>query len=255
MKLFGKSLFDKKTVPKLYDFAQHGILGMAGSYGVGYTQLYTDAQLMDVPPEPKKKLVEKAVPKPTPKELHVLKTLNKPEFAINCDPAYLDAELGTMRLKQDIIGKPKSKKSKGIEVILFEGGQLGYGQQEVASMIERLSNRKRYTKYESVYSEYPYTTNDAIRELLENQEHLEARTVEGMLPDLPKEAVQAIKKYTNTTEQLCGKRPVFYLIAEKEEGKAVQRKRDPILLAQSPYGFFWQILGAWDKEVVFLDEL
>ena len=32
-------------------------------------------------------------------------------------------------------------------------------------------------------------------------------------------------------------------------------KRDPILLAQSPFGFYWQILGAWDKEMLLLGEL
>ena len=30
---------------------------------------------------------------------------------------------------------------------------------------------------------------------------------------------------------------------------------NPILLVQSPFGIYWQILGAWDKELVLLEEL
>jgi hypothetical protein len=56
-------------------------------------------------------------------------------------------------------------------------------------------------------------------------------------------------------EALCNKKAVFYLISEKKQQKEVLRRRDPILLAQSPFGFFWQILGAWDDEVKFLEEL
>ena len=33
------------------------------------------------------------------------------------------------------------------------------------------------------------------------------------------------------------------------------KQRDPILLVQSPFGFYWQILGAWDKEMLILSEL
>jgi len=35
----------------------------------------------------------------------------------------------------------------------------------------------------------------------------------------------------------------------------LDEKRDPILLAQSPFGFYYNILGAWEKEMVYLPEL
>ncbi len=44
-------------------------------------------------------------------------------------------------------------------------------------------------------------------------------------------------------------------IADKKDFEKKDKRRDPILLAQSPFGHFWQILGAWDKEMLFLEEL
>jgi hypothetical protein len=56
-------------------------------------------------------------------------------------------------------------------------------------------------------------------------------------------------------EELCGKKPVFYVIAEPDKFRKAYERRDPILLVQSPFGFYWQILGAWDKEMILLSEL
>jgi hypothetical protein len=132
-----------------------------------------------------------------------------------------------------------------------------YGRQEVESMIERLTARKalQTASVKKTVDTWPHTTNDAIRAVLADNKHLEAIEISRMLPDMPKEAIDAMKAYEDLTKQLQGKKPVFYLIREKKKESDVQRKRDPILLAQSPFGFFWQILGAWDKEVVLLDEL
>jgi hypothetical protein len=45
------------------------------------------------------------------------------------------------------------------------------------------------------------------------------------------------------------------VIAEPDKFRKAYEKRDPILLVQSPFGFYWQILGAWDKEMMLLSEL
>ena len=50
-------------------------------------------------------------------------------------------------------------------------------------------------------------------------------------------------------------RPIFYVIATEDKFRKAYEKRDPILLVQSPFGFYWQILGAWDKEMILLSEL
>ena len=253
MQLFGIKLFEKKKVDKLYDFAQHGILRMQENYGeTAYIELVTQ----DVPPNKKKVAKKKEVPKPTPKEIYQLKTLNQPEFQVNADPGYLDKEIAILEKKLSLYPTPPKKKKKGVEGILMgEGGAVAYGRKEVQSMIERLNNRRKISVVMAQVNKYPHTTNEAVRQVLADNKHLEARQVEPMLPDLPDEAVDAMKEYTELCKTLCGKRPVFYLIAERKDEREVQRKRDPILLAQSPFGFFWQILGAWDKEVVLLDEL
>ena len=54
------------------------------------------------------------------------------------------------------------------------------------------------------------------------------------------------------------RKPIFYLIAEAKDfkqKKEMRQKRDPILLVQAPFGFYWQILGAWGPELRFLEEL
>ena len=61
--------------------------------------------------------------------------------------------------------------------------------------------------------------------------------------------------YTEHTVSVCGKKPIFYVIAEPDKFRKAFEKRDPILLVQSPFGFYWQILGAWDKEMLLLGEL
>lgn len=75
------------------------------------------------------------------------------------------------------------------------------------------------------------------------------------VPDFPKEAIKAMQEYSNMCIQLCKKKAVFYVVADKKDFEKVPAKRDPILLAQSPFGFFWQILGAWDDEMVYLGDL
>jgi hypothetical protein len=253
-KFFGSKLFEKKVTPRLYDFAQHGILNMSENYGIAEVVTYRTATSIVSGTEVKKKPAKpkKEAPKPTPKELFNLKTLNTPGFAINCDDTYVRGQIDDLKVKLGILPKPrKPKKNEGY----FGGDAVSYGRQEVESMIIRLQNREHFAKFEEDYAEWPYTTNDSIREMLDKHQHLEAIKVDTMVPDLPREAINAIKAYNEATEALCGKQPVFYLIREKEEEKKVERKRDPILLAQSPFGFFWQILGAWDKEIVYLDEL
>ena len=47
---------------------------------------------------------------------------------------------------------------------------------------------------------------------------------------------------------------LFKAIFNRDFEKQYER-RDPILLAQSPFGFYYHILGAWDTEMLYLPEL
>lgn len=264
MQLFGKQVFGQKVIPEQYDFAQHGILRMREYYGIDYAiqavrvegQETTEAEKPSEPVEAPKEL--------TPKEIHELGTLNTPTLEINAHPTYIDEQVAIIDKKLAALG-PEPKKSRRrnnngnydqlVEIGGSEQGAVRYGRMELVSMRERLLNRKKFGQFAEQFGEYAYTTTDAVRQVLADNKHLEAQRAERTIPDLPDDAIDAITNYTEATQKLCGKKPVFYLIKERVEESEVQRKRDPILLAQSPFGFVWQILGAWDKEVVLLDEL
>lgn len=129
-----------------------------------------------------------------------------------------------------------------------------YAKREVDGLIERLTNRKKYSQFKSFFDKYPNTTDEKIDKLLDKYD-LVMKSSDIFIPEFPDEAIVTMKNYTNKMVKLCKKKPVFYVIAEPDKFKKAYEKRDPILLVQSPFGFYWQILGAWDKEMLILSEL
>lgn len=241
MQLFGKQLFSKKKGNKasqLYDFAQHGLLSNPG------VRLLTDLDLsMDETPEETKARREKdKKPSRTPKEVYELKMLNLPDkYAFKCDSGYITEEKRKLKLKLDLV-KGNEAPSK-------------YAREELSSMIERLENRRRITEFQGVLDEYPHTTAEAINRVVNDHSNLRCKPAEEFIPDFPDDAVTAMEEYRNMCQALCGKDPIFYVIADKKDFGEIDRRRDPILLVQSPFGFAWQILGAWDEEMIYLGDL
>jgi hypothetical protein len=129
-----------------------------------------------------------------------------------------------------------------------------YAKREITGLIERLQNRKKFEEFRVFFDRFQNTTDEKIAAFLEKYT-LEMHPSDIFIPEFPDEAVAVIKEYTEQTEKLCGKKPVFFVIAEENLFQKAYEKRDPILLAQSPFGFYWQILGAWDKEMLLLGEL
>ncbi len=129
-----------------------------------------------------------------------------------------------------------------------------YAKREITGLIERLENRKKFEEFRVFFDRFQNTTDEKIAVLLEKYA-LEMHPSDIFIPEFPDEAVAIIKEYTEQTEKLCGRKPVFFVIAEEQLFRKAYEKRDPILLAQSPFGFYWQILGAWDKEMLLLGEL
>jgi hypothetical protein len=66
------------------------------------------------------------------------------------------------------------------------------------------------------------------------------------------EAIDELEKFINSYNKVSNITPVLTLIID-EGGK--EDKKDPILLAGSPFGKWYYLLGAWDKEVEFVDDL
>lgn len=132
--------------------------------------------------------------------------------------------------------------------------QQHYAKREVDGLICRLINRKKYNKFKSFFEQYQNTTDEKI-ELLLDKYNLSFETADLFIPEFPDIAVKRMTEYSDKCREICKKKPVFYVIAEPKLFADKVKQRDPILLVQSPFGFYWQILGAWDKELIMLSEL
>ena len=177
----------------------------------------------------------------TPKDVYKLKLLHKEAFKLNVDPIYIDKQIAEFTDK--------------LAIIKSEEFDMSRGANEVASIITRLENRKKYAEVKDIFDEYPYTFTSRIEEVLKENDYLKMGQVSQFVADMPNEATTAMKKYNTGCKKLCDKQAVFYIIADKKDFEKTQKRRDPILLAQSPFGHFWQICGAWDKEMLLLEDL
>jgi len=255
LKLFGKSIFeyskDKKSGGVLFEQSTHNLKKEKtlpdfhngrgqSSDNFDYIMPF-DPERLTATKAKAKKAKEKTGKQYTPKQVYEMKALNDDKFEINVGKKYLKKQIEDFKEKLDILGKTNYDMENGVR--------------EVSSILIRLENRKKYAQFKSFFDNYAYTTNTKINELLKNQEHLQLGSVSQFIADMPKEAVDEMKAYKKNTKELCGKEPVFYLIADKKDFKKTNSRKDPILLAQSPFGHVWQILGAWDDEMLFLEEL
>lgn len=176
----------------------------------------------------------------TPKRVYDLKMLHDRSFQINMDPEYVDGQIVDFKEKLSLMNDP---------------GYNHKGFDEIGSILLRMENRKKYPTVKSVFEQFPYTTNTRINSVLKKHDYLQLGEVDQFVADMPKDAIASMKTYNNACQKLCEKKAVFYIIADKNDFKKTESRRDPILLAQSPFGHFWQIIGAWDKEMMFLEEL
>lgn len=130
-----------------------------------------------------------------------------------------------------------------------------YTKREIFGLIERLENRKKYTSEKAFFERFDNTTDEKIEALLQKYRNLKMNTSDIFVPEFPDEAINIMSEYTEKCMNLFGKKPIFYIIADEKDFVKSVNQRDPILLVQSPFGFYWQILGAWDKEMLLLSEL
>lgn len=129
-----------------------------------------------------------------------------------------------------------------------------FTKQQIEGLQKRLENRKKYPDHYNFFGQFPNTTDEKIDELLSKYK-LVIKPSHLFVPTFPNEAIEIMKEYTKITLEVSGEEPVFYVIAEEKDFQSKDEKLDPILLVQSPFGFYWQILGAWDKEMLLLSEL
>lgn len=129
-----------------------------------------------------------------------------------------------------------------------------YAKNQVEGMIFCLENRKQYDAHKSYFAQFDTTSLEKIEELLKKYS-LVMKEADLFIPEFPDEAIKIMKSYAKKIKDITGKKPVFYVIATDENFQQMYKDRDPILLAQSIFGFYYDILGAWDKEMIVLKEL
>lgn len=178
---------------------------------------------------------------PNPKAiLHELETVPVP-----ADFNELDSKLSTYMRIHDLIRLDSSRGNR----------------ETIQDVIQRLQNRKKYMtdkKLREFFEQFKNTTDAALNHLLDNNQHLKIGPADDFIPEMPVDAHEKMLSYSDTVVSMCGAKPVFYLIAKISDfrQKGHERKgRDPILLAQSPIGFYWQIIGAWDEEMTLVNDL
>ncbi|MDD5065199.1 MAG: hypothetical protein PHQ35_10645 [Phycisphaerae bacterium] len=266
LKLFGKNIFefnkreyvinegysqlrDSKFLPDFYQDMGSSFDNIPSETAMLYAM--TEADIIPTAERLKKKNKQKKTGKKqkeesqrlviTPKGVYEMKMLNDNSFKIKTDDAYIAK---TIKEFTDKLGLVRS-----------EEYDMNRGVKEIQSVLIRMENRKKYAKFRKFFDEFPYTNNTKIREVLKSCDNLKLGQVAQFVADMPAEATAAMKEYTKQTQELCKKNPVFYIIADKKDFQKTEKRRDPILLAQSPFGHFWQILGVWDKEMLLLEDL
>lgn len=115
-----------------------------------------------------------------------------------------------------------------------------------------LKARLRYKKYNKLFA-YP-TTNEVMINNLCKEYKLKIVSIKQYSGLLPKEAVIELKKFTDSCLKIRRDNPIIRLVVE-DIPQTEKKKKDPILLASSPFGNWDYILGAWDKEVEIVDDL
>lgn len=178
--------------------------------------------------------IENVPPKLTLKPIDVFNELETIPAPVSLEN--LEEKITVLKMKKDFI---KSNR---------------YAKKEVIDMITRLENRRKYDEFKEFFDQFDNTTTDKINALV-NKYELVLNTSDLFIPKFPKEAMDIMTSYKANVQKLCGKSPIFYVIAEKSMFNVENKRNDPILLVQSPFGIYWQILGAWDKELILLEEL
>ena len=141
--------------------------------------------------------------------------------------------------------------------------ELGSNSSDEDEALEFLSARKKGLKAKTDFG-WAITTLGQVSELVQKYK-LAYVNFESYAKTIPMEAIDELEKFMKEYEKVSpGTKPVLKLIIDdipektpdgKVKGDSIERKKDPILLASSPFGLFFYILGAWDKEVEIVDDL
>lgn len=130
----------------------------------------------------------------------------------------------------------------------FMEDELEIGASDERKVLNWLEARKKYPKNGSLFC-WKTTTQTKIDALLKKYK-LSLGTISFYKRCIPEEAIDEMEKFTKACRKVTKTNPDIKIIADPDE-----TKKDPIILGVSPFGNFFYVLGAWDKEVEIMDEL
>jgi hypothetical protein len=113
-----------------------------------------------------------------------------------------------------------------------------------------LKARQKYLKNQDAFP-WPIVLVQAVTDLCAKYKLREVG-FESYYKNVPMEAIDELEKFIAAWKKIRSDEPRFRLIID-EGGK--ETKKDPILLAMSPFGKWFHMLGAWDKEVEYVDDI
>jgi len=173
----------------------------------------------------------------------------KEDLRIEKKPVEVFKEIFTEEPKLDLVSLDKKIEmvEKRISVLRdFVGGNISDDMEALGFLKARKKLLK--TKIEFRWA----TTNLKSIQDLVGKYKLRMVDFASYAKNVPMEAVDELEKFMAQYEKVRDDQPVLKLIID-EGGK--EAKKDPILLASSPFGKWFYILGAWDKEVEIVDDL
>lgn len=176
------------------------------------------------------------------------KSEKKVDERIEKKPVEVFKEIISEKPKIDLTNLDKKIEmiKKRIEVLESAGVSIS-DEKEAISFLEA---RKKYQKYKDEFK-WEITTISSVENLCKKYK-LRSVGINSFYKSLPMEAINELEKFINSYNKVSNINPVLTLIID-EGGK--EDKKDPILLAGSPFGKWYYLLGAWDKEVEFVDDL
>jgi hypothetical protein len=152
--------------------------------------------------------------------------------------------------KPVIVTKDLAGQIKAVEKRIKVFKEQGCGLSDEILALKYLKARQKGMKHWAKFN-WAATTDVKVRELCSKYK-LQVVGFQSYSRNVPMEAVEELEKYMAAYECVSEDKPELKLIIDVG-GK--EQKKDPILLASSPFGRWFHVLGAWDKEVEYVDDL
>ena len=129
--------------------------------------------------------------------------------------------------------------------------EIGIKTSDEKIALKYLYARKKLQKLGKNEFLWQTTTNKLIEEL-QRKYKIQIVGLQGYYKCVSNEALEELEKYSKAWKKISNEVPTINLIIDIN-GK--EHKKDPIIIASSPFGNWWFILGAWDKEIKYVDDI